>query len=463
VLAVEVCGLTLSISLGRRIASGLRALILSAKKMATGDFSFRAKVKSEDEIGTLAMSFNEMAAQLEQTISALKQSKEQLKISKNQAEQSALIKENFLANMSHEIRTPMNAVIGFTNLLEHTTLDEHQRKFVEAIRLSGENLLTIINDILDYSKIESGMITFEQIPFSVTNVFESLKVLVQSKADSKKLQLSFTVDGRIPSTLLGDPTRLVQVLLNLTDNAIKFTGRGTVDIVATLSSEENDTATVEFSVKDTGKGIPKEKFNLIFDRFTQASPETTRQFGGTGLGLSIAKSLVEQQKGHISLVSELEKGTKFTFVIPYHKTEEVQKPVAEKSKQIPGINREQPLQVLLAEDNKMNQSLVKYVLGKYSMETDVVENGKLAIARLQEKQYDIVLMDIQMPVMDGYEATRLIRNEFKNNIPIIALTAHAMNEERDKCLALGMNDYISKPFDPNLLYQKIISACAVEG
>ena len=249
VLTVEICGLTLTILISRGIVKGLKGIIVSAEKVAAGDMKSRAKVFSNDEIGILANSFNDMTAKLEQNIIALRESEEQLKISKEEAEHSVVIKENFLANMSHEIRTPMNAVIGFTTLLENSNLDEQQQQFVQAIKISGQNLMTIINDILDYSKIESGMVIIEETPFNIRNIFDSLNLLVKRKAEEKKLQLGYNTGSNIPASLIGDPTRLIQILLNLTDNAIKFTEKGTVTVSANLKEETADHATIEFEVR----------------------------------------------------------------------------------------------------------------------------------------------------------------------------------------------------------------------
>jgi CheY-like chemotaxis protein/anti-sigma regulatory factor (Ser/Thr protein kinase) len=305
------------------------------------------------------------------------------------------------------------------------------------------------------------MVIIEETPFNIRNIFESLNLLVKRKAEEKKLQLEYNTGSNIPASLIGDPTRLIQILLNLTDNAIKFTEKGTVTVTANLKQETADTATIEFEVRDTGRGIPADKQSAVFERFIQASSKTTRLHGGTGLGLSIVKSLVELQHGTIVLKSEVGKGSAFTFTISYKKGSE-QQPApqpSETSKPMNDSERAHPLQILLAEDNKMNQSLVKYVLGKYGIETDVAGDGETATDKMRLKKYDLVLMDIQMPLMDGYEATKIIREELHSNVPIIALTAHAMNDEKERCFNLGMNDYISKPFDPAELYQKISALC----
>ena len=455
VLTVEISGLSLTFFVSRGIARGLNEIIKSSDRIAKGDYSTRAKVYSKDEIGVLAESFNTMTDRLETNILAMKQSEVELNNSKAVAEQSAVTKDLFLANMSHEIRTPMNAVIGFTHLLENTKLNDEQAQFVDAIKVAGQNLLTIINDILDYSKISSGMIIFEQVPISIRKIFDSLNILLKPKADEKTLILNFVVDPRVPELMIGDPTRLTQILSNLIDNALKFTEKGSVEVAVSVKSEMDTQATLEFKIRDTGVGIPEEKLVRIFERFTQASAETTRRFGGTGLGLSIVKSLVEMQKGYTSVTSKVKEGSVFSFVIPYQKvksTPVVKPEITEAAQQ----NTRRRLELLLAEDNQLNQMLVMHFSKTYGYNTDVADNGRIAVEKLREKHYDLVLMDMQMPEMDGYEATTIIRSELKSSIPIIALTAHAMSGEKEKCLSLGMNDFISKPFDPKDLHKKIM-------
>lgn len=459
VLTVEICSLSITILVSRGISKGLKEIIRSANRIAGGDLRSRALAFSHDEIGVLAESFNEMAAKLEEKTNTQNQIQSQLQESKEVAERSLAIKENFLANMSHEIRTPMNAVLGFTHLLEDTTLDERQKEFVKAIKISGQNLMTIINDILDYSRLESGRIVIEQIPFSVREAFDSLSILLQQKAREKNIKLKFEIDERIPESLLGDPTRLMQMLLNLSDNALKFTEQGSVRISAELEQQTSDAATIVFTIADTGRGIPPDKLSAIFERFTQASAETTRKYGGTGLGLSIVRSLVELQKGTITVNSTVNEGSVFKVIISYKidLTANAQNR-KEQNSEVKKSGRRQ-LNILIAEDNKMNQILAVTVLSKYGFTADVAENGKIAVDMLQQNKYDLVLMDMQMPEMDGYEATRYIREVLKDDIPIIAFTAHAMSGERDKCLALGMNDYISKPFDANDLHSKVAGLC----
>jgi two-component system, sensor histidine kinase len=468
VLTVEICGLTLTILVSRGISKGLNEIIDAAKNISRGNHGVRAKIYSGDEIGVLANAFNEMTQKLNEYIGALKESEEDLKTSKKIAEQSLIVKKNFLTNVTHEIRTPMNAVLGFTALLENSSLDADQRQIVHSMKVSGQTLMVLINDILDFSKIESGVLVLEEITFNVRHLFESLDILLQQKSAEKKLSLKISVARDIPEYIIGDPTRLMQILLNLTDNAIKFTEKGGVEIDVVTLSETDESLKLEFRVKDSGEGIHQDNFSIIFERFTQLSAETTRKHGGTGLGLSIVKSLVELQKGHLSLQSESGKGSTFSFTITYKKSSpgkaaSLESPVDEKDKAGNAAEiKKEPLNILVAEDNPINQMLMTRVLKKFGLTGDIAENGKIALEKLQEKRYDLILMDIQMPEMDGYEATAVIRKELKNNIPIVALTAHSMSREKEKCLEVGMNDFISKPFDQKHLYETIVSLCAVK-
>ncbi len=447
VLTVEISGLSLTIFVSRGIARGLNEIIRSARKIATGDFSTRAKAYSKDEIGILANSFNEMTDKLEQNITALKNQEAELQKSKELAEQSVLIKDQFLANMSHEIRTPLNAVIGFTSLLEISTLDEDQQQFVHTIKASGQNLIAIINDILDYSKIESGMIVLEKTPISVRKIISSLHVLLYPKALDKNLDFKYHVNEDVPETLIGDPVRLTQILSNLVDNALKFTEKGSVDINVLLHDKAEESATLEFQIRDTGSGIAPEKQSMIFDRFTQASEDTTRRYGGTGLGLSIVKSLIDLQGGTISLKSKTGLGSVFSFTITFGKNKQGNAATADSGKPLPEKAKDKKLQILYVEDNPLNQKLILHFSRSFGFDTEIAVNGRIAIEKIQARHYDLVLMDLQMPEMDGFEATRIIRNKLKSDIPIIAVTAHALSGQKEKCLYVGMNAFIAKPFD----------------
>ncbi len=371
---------------------------------------------------------------------------EELRIAKQAADENAVMKEQFMANMSHEIRTPMNSILGFTELLEKTTLDKTQTDYLMAVKTSGSNLLNIINDILDFSKIEAGKLNIEKISFNLMELLDSLKVMFAPKADEKQITFKVVIDEKTPSYIFGDPTRLMQILINLTNNAIKFTQHGEVKLSCEIKSIEHDIVQFVFKIKDTGIGIPADKIAGIFERFNQGNTETTRKYGGNGLGLAIVKQLVEIQNGDISLKSKEGVGTEFAVKISY--------PISYENKIIPPKNKNidlkikslKPLQVLLAEDHILNQKLAVAYLTSFGLTVDLAENGMEAIEKLKQKSYDLVLMDIQMPIMDGYHAAKKIRDEFNSKVPIIAMTAHMMTNEREKCAAYGMDDYLSKPF-----------------
>jgi CheY-like chemotaxis protein len=380
---------------------------------------------------------------------------------KQQVEEALRIKDQFLANMSHEIRTPMNAVLGFTNLLLKSEMSPEQKQYINAIKVSGENLIIIINDILDFSKIESGKVVFEKTKFNLSQVISSLVELMLPKSTEKNIKLSSSIDTRISDYLVGDPTRLTQILINLVGNAIKFTAKGSVKITVNLVEEKQKSTILRFSVADTGIGIPQNQLSSIFESFTQATNDTTRKYGGTGLGLTITKQLIELQGGKIWVESEVDKGSVFLFQLEFEKSVSSDfKTNGSSNNGTEIVHNIEGLNILLVEDNSLNQILAKKVLTDWKWNVEVADNGLIAIDKVEKNNYDVILMDIQMPEMDGYAATRHIREKLpspKNNIPIIAMTAHAMTGEAEKCFNAGMNDYISKPFDQNKLYSKIIS------
>lgn len=374
------------------------------------------------------------------------------------AQQSARIKEQFLANMSHEIRTPMNGIIGFTDLLLKTQLTMDQFEYVNAIKTSSDILMVVINDVLDISKIEAGKMTFEQKEFKLKDLISSLIDFFSIRAEAKKIRLINHFDTRLPEMISGDPLRLNQVLMNLIGNALKFTEKGAIEINTKCLRDSVEDITIEFCVTDTGIGIPEDKQALIFESFTQAHTQTARKYGGTGLGLAICKQLVELQGGNIAVRSKSGKGSAFTVVLTFKRA---------RPKVFKGVKTAEPrkalkrdlngVRVLLVEDNELNRLLAATILKDWGIMISTAENGRVALEKLKHQDYDLVLMDIQMPEMDGYEATQYIRKNFgpKSSIPIMAMTAHAQLEEAEKCRNFGMNDYLSKPFNANDLYEKI--------
>jgi signal transduction histidine kinase/ActR/RegA family two-component response regulator len=460
-LTIGTTSILITVSVSNGIERGIKAIVDGARLIGQGFFSTRVKVYSRDEIGLLATSFNQMTDKLESNIQELKDTEESLKREKEKAEASEKVKQLFLANMSHEIRTPMNAILGFARLLEDTELDKEQTEFIQTIIKSGDNLLVIINDILDFSRIEAGKVTFERSPFVLDDILHSAVNIMKARACEKDIRLMYHIDDKIPDTLLGDAVRLNQILLNLISNAIKFTEYGEVSVVVNCLDESEDNIVIEFIVKDTGIGIPQDKQEKIFESFEQATNGTVRRFGGTGLGLSIVKQLVEMQDGKVYVESKPGKGSDFHFRLSFLKAKKkyvkVEKPKekTDKPEIIPKSGNGK--KVLVVEDNLVNQMLVIKVLQKQGYETDVAENGRQAINKFVKADYDIILMDLQMPEMDGYEATINIRKlkSYKKDVPIIAMTAHTIKGEYERCLGIGMNDYISKPFHPAELYEKI--------
>ena len=370
------------------------------------------------------------------------------------AENAVKAKQQFLSNMSHEIRTPMNAIIGFTKVVLKTDLTEKQKEYLNAIKMSGDALIVLINDILDLAKVDAGKMSFENIPFKVKSSITSMLHLFETKIQEKNLKLAIEYDSNIPAVIVGDPIRLHQIILNLVSNAVKFTIKGKITVSVRLIDENAENVTIEFAVTDTGIGIPEDKIATIFDNFQQASSGTSRIYGGTGLGLAIVKQLVEPQGGSINVTSKVDEGTTFSFRLSFQKTTadaEVETEIIEVEKLNKNIN------VLVVEDIALNQLLMKTLLDDFGFERDIAENGKVAIEKLENNSYDVILMDLQMPEMNGFEATEYIRNTMNSEIPIIALTADVTTVDLAKCKSVGMNDYIAKPVDERLLYSKILN------
>ena len=347
----------------------------------------------------------------------------------------------------------MNAIIGFTKVLVKTDLSAKQLEYLTAIKTSGDALIVLINDILDLAKVDSGNMIFEHIPFNLANSVSAMLHLFEPKIHEKNLKLIKQFDDSIPQVLLGDPVRLHQIILNLLSNAVKFTSEGAITLGVQLVDEKSDTALVKFSIKDTGIGIQESKMETIFENFQQASSGTSRLYGGTGLGLAIVKQLVEKQGGSVSVVSQIAYGSEFSFMLEFQKTVQAVEPIIDSDAFKKDIRH---LRILVVEDIPLNQLLMKTLLDDFGFERDIASNGKIAIEMITNCHYDLVLMDLQMPEMNGFEATQYIRGKLNLNIPIIALTADVTTVDLAKCKLVGMNDYIAKPVDEKILYNKII-------
>ncbi|MBF6641949.1 PAS domain S-box protein [Flavobacterium sp. J49] len=371
-----------------------------------------------------------------------------------EANEAVKSKQQFLSNMSHEIRTPMNAIIGFTKVVLKTELTAKQKEYLMAIKMSGDALIVLINDILDLAKVDAGKMTFEKTPFKLKLSIKAMLHLFETKIQEKNLKLITHYDASIPDVLVGDPVRLHQIILNLVSNAVKFTNVGQITVSVKLVSETDDDVALQFSVTDTGIGINDTKTETIFENFQQATSGTSRIFGGTGLGLAIVKQLVEAQNGTINVESTLGEGSTFSFILYFDKTDAE----AVLDPEITEIDTDiKDTKILVVEDMELNQLLMKTVLDDFGFECEIAGNGKIAIDKLEKNTYDIILMDLQMPEMNGFEATEYIRKTLKLSLPIIALTADVTTVDVAKCKAVGMNDYISKPVDERLLYSKLIS------
>lgn len=367
-------------------------------------------------------------------------------------------KEQFLANISHEIRTPINGIAGMAGLLSQDSSPEERGTYLNAIKHSAENLKVIINDILDLAAIDSGKLRFEYIPFNLHDLLPSLVGMFSYQAKEKKIELDYKVQPSLNRILLGDPVRLNQILINLISNAVKFTHAGRINIHCSAENRTSNRCVVKIQVIDTGVGVPSDKLDTIFESFSQADASVTRKYGGSGLGLTIVKQLVELQQGTIEVKSQEHKGSTFIVRIPYTFTKStgLKKTISPQTSMTSGRQLD-GMKVLLVEDNDINRLYAKSILRQWSCLVDIAENGLVAIEKIKYNFYDVVLMDVQMPVMDGYEATRAIRlmDSHMRHAPIVALTANATKTDIDKCLSSGMNDYLPKPFTPDDLYRKI--------
>ena len=423
---------------------------------AQNNYALRLKSPGNDELGSLFDSFNQMLGQIQSRDEGIKEAR-------NIAEAANKLKTEFLANMSHEIRTPMNGVLGMAELLDNTELNSQQKKYIQTIRRSGDTLLSVINDILDFSKVEAGELNLEEEPFELEPLIAHVLELFQDLADRKQLDLKAVLAPSLPAYYDGDSMRLTQILMNLVANAIKFTHHGQVTLSVSLEDESSNNAWLCFSVNDTGIGIAKDKVASIFEAFQQADGSISRQYGGTGLGLAISSQLIKLFGGELNLESKLGLGSIFSFTIPLAKSKVIAlSPQIEHS-----VNPNEPLptmdtdvlnkaisnttngKILVAEDNPVNQMLACDMLEQIGVETDVANNGQEAFDAACKQRYSLIMMDIQMPQVDGLEATALIREyetELPYRTPIAAVTANAMAGDKERFLEAGMDDYLSKPF-----------------
>ncbi len=402
--------------------------------------------------------------EIKRTNERLAKTNHDLQRAKEKAEEATQSKSLFLANMSHEIRTPMNGIIGMINMLKGSKLGREQREAMDVIVNSSENLLIVINEILDFSKIESGRLELENISFDLHHEIANVVRLLKMRADEKGLLLSSGISPFVPRFLTGDPVRLKQILINLVNNGIKFTEEGSIKINVTIDDRVGHESVIRFEVSDTGIGISEESLNKLFQTFSQGDISFTRRFGGTGLGLAISKNLVDRMRGYIGVESQLGHGSKFWFTVTLPDGCEIKEATEEVSEKAETVSSEiiskQKLRVLLAEDNLVNQKVAMMVIQKLGHQVEVANNGRIAVEKFQSNHYDLILMDMMMPELDGLEATKEIRKlereaTITKPVKIVALTANAMKEDKEKCIEAGMDDYLSKPFKPEDLLRVI--------
>lgn len=376
-----------------------------------------------------------------------------------EAKKGKAIKENFLANMSHEIRTPLNAIVGITNLLKASDLNAQQQKMIQLMDFSSNALLGIVNDILESFQIDAGKVILHLVNTDVAALFENVGETMQPLAIEKGLMLNYEIIGSVPTSIIADPLRLKQILMNLINNAIKFTPTGKIEVSLGAVPLSDAEAQLTFAVKDTGLGIPEKAIDLIFERFEQVEDKTWQKFGGTGLGLSIVKRLSELMGGQITIQSTENVGTTFSFIAPFKISQQVaEEPENNVTRSLASLDKFNSVRVLLAEDNVINQFVAVRMLQSWNIEVTVALNGLEAFHKVSVEDFDLILMDTHMPVMNGIEATRKIREELnaaKNNIPIISFSASVIAHEKQEALDAGVDDFLEKPFNPQVLHDKI--------